>query len=139
MNAMVDAAELKPVVPFLVVRDKDGNPGLQGSRCSACNETVVGTVKVCPNCGGRNSNVPVSLSTRGHLYNYTIVHRSLPGVKVPFISAIVALDGGGAIKGTLAVPIEDVAYDMLVEVSFLKADQVDTQGREYLIYQFVQA
>ena len=43
----------------------------------------------------------VKLSNKGKLYNYTVVHRNFPGVPVPFISAIVDLDGGGCLKGNL--------------------------------------
>ena len=37
----------------------------------------------------------------GKLYSYSIVHRSFPGIEVPYISAIVDLDDGTAIKGNL--------------------------------------
>ena len=42
---------------------------------------------------------PIRLGERGRLYSYTVVYRSYPGIKVPFISAIVDLEGGGCLKG----------------------------------------
>ena len=41
------------------------------------------------------------LSNRGELYVYSIVHRSFPGIEVPYVSAIVDLEGGGTVKGNL--------------------------------------
>jgi hypothetical protein len=41
------------------------------------------------------------LSNAGTLYTYSIVCRSFPGIEVPYISAVVDLDGGGTIKGNL--------------------------------------
>ena len=56
---------------------------------------------VCAACGARNKMSAVKLSNEGKLYNYTVVHRNFPGVPVPFISAIVDLEGGGTLKGNL--------------------------------------
>ena len=43
----------------------------------------------------------IKLSETGVLHSYAIVFRSFPGIDVPYISAIVDLDGGGTIKGNL--------------------------------------
>jgi hypothetical protein len=40
----------------------------------------------------RGALKPERLANTGRLYNYTIVHRSFPGVETPFISAIVDLE-----------------------------------------------
>jgi uncharacterized OB-fold protein len=40
-----------------------------------------------------------SASNSGTLYAYSIVHRSFPGIEVPYVSAIVDLDGGGTVEG----------------------------------------
>src|SRR5262252_8645552 len=39
------------------------------------------------------------LNTTGKLRSFTIVHRTVPGVPAPYVSALVDLDGGGAVKG----------------------------------------
>ena len=36
----------------------------------------------------------IKLSNKGKLYSYSIVFRSFPGIDVPYISAIVDLEGG---------------------------------------------
>jgi uncharacterized OB-fold protein len=79
------------------------------------------------------------LGRTGKLYNYTIVHRSRPGVKTPFVSAVVELDGGGVLKGTLAAAPESIRFDMPVTLTFGVADQRDSRGRSYLTYYFVSA
>jgi len=41
------------------------------------------------------------LATTGKLRSFTIVHRTVPGVPAPYVSALVDLDGGGSVKGNL--------------------------------------
>lgn len=137
---MADEAtdELKLMVPFLK-RTADGRPRLAGSKCEACGEVFVGERKVCANCAARDRMVPVDLSTRGKLYNFTVVHRSYPGIATPFVSAIVDLDGGGSLKGNLIDVDPDPAklsFDMPVEVIFADAGRADRQGGRYLTYFF---
>jgi uncharacterized OB-fold protein len=81
----------------------------------------------------------VSLATRGTLYNYTVVHRSLPGVPTPFVSAVIDLDGGGSIKANLDAPLDALRFDMPVQAVFEKLSQVDVKGRAYLGFRFVPA
>src|SRR5476649_2325134 len=42
-----------------------------------------------------------ALGSTGKVRSFTIVHRAVPGVPTPYVSAIVDLDGGGAVKGNL--------------------------------------
>ena len=41
------------------------------------------------------------LATTGKVRSFTIVHRTVPGVPAPYVSALVDLDGGGSVKGNL--------------------------------------
>jgi uncharacterized OB-fold protein len=41
------------------------------------------------------------MADTGTVRSYTIVHRAAPGVVVPFVSAIVELDGGGVVKANI--------------------------------------
>ena len=80
------------------------------------------------------------LSNRGKLYSYSIVHRSFPGIEVPYISAIVDLEGGGTVKGNL-INIEPdpvkLEFDMAVEVVFGDAlGRKDKDGNSYISYFF---
>jgi len=41
------------------------------------------------------------LRNTGAVRSFTIVHRAVPGVPVPYVSAVVDLDGGGVVKANL--------------------------------------
>src|SRR4029078_11912543 len=41
------------------------------------------------------------LAGTGKVRSFTIVHRTVPGVPAPYVSALVDLDGGGAVKSNL--------------------------------------
>ena len=73
---------------------------------------------------------------RDRLYSYSIVHRSFPGIEVPYVSAIVDLDDGTAIKGNLInidPDPEKIEFDMPVEVVFDDAlGRKDSDGNSYL-------
>tara|TARA_B100001093_G_C26501515_1_gene873505 strand:- start:437 stop:706 length:270 start_codon:yes stop_codon:yes gene_type:complete len=83
---------------------------------------------------------PVTLPNSGKLYSYSIVYRSFPGIEVPYISAIVDLDDGTAIKGNLinveADP-EHIEFDMPVDVVYADAlGRKDADGNSYLSFFF---
>ena len=66
--------------------------------------------------------------------------RSLPGIEVPYVSAIVDLDGGGTVKGNL-INIEPnpekIRLGMPVEVVYKDAlGRKDREGNSYLSYFF---
>jgi len=130
-----------PVVPYLKIPE-GGEPYLEGHKCGACGAIFLGQRMVCAACGARNQMSAVKLSNDGKLYNYTVVHRNFPGVPVPFISAIVDLEGGGTLKGNLVdmVPSpEAIKFDMPVKVVFRDAGRKDKDGNSYLSYFFVPA
>jgi uncharacterized OB-fold protein len=141
---MSAAGALKPepttkgVVSFLKI-PKDGAPYLAGSKCAKCGEVVVGDRTTCGKCGARAGLESVKLGTIGKLYNFTIVHRNFPGVPVPFISAIVDIDGGGTLKGNLLgvdpTP-EAIKFDMPVNIVIKPVPQKDKEGNSYLSYFF---
>jgi uncharacterized OB-fold protein len=128
-----------PVVPFLKI-PKDGEPYLEGCVCSRCDTTFLGERAVCSKCGARDSMQTRRLSNEGTLYAYSIVHRSFPGVAVPYVSAIVDLQGGGSIKGNLIKVDPDpkkLPFGMPVEVVYQDAlGRKDAEGNAYLSYFF---
>ena len=130
--------KLLPVVPFLKIPDK-GDPYLEGARCKKCSAVFLGSREICSSCGARGQVEPIRLANRGQLYVYSIVHRSFPGIEVPYVSAIVDLEGGGSLKGNL-IGIDPepakIKMGMPVEVVYKKAPRKDAEGNEYLTYYF---
>ncbi len=80
------------------------------------------------------------MSNKGKLYSYCIVHRSFPGIDVPYISAIVDLEGGGTVKGNLIDVDPDpdkIQFDMAVDVVYKDAlGRKDKDGNSYISYFF---
>lgn len=128
-----------PVVDFLKIPDS-GDPYLEGHKCKQCSAIFLGERAICSKCGDRSGLSPIQLSNQGHLYVYSIVHRSFPGIDVPYVSAIVDLEGGGTVKGNLinveADP-EKIQFGMPIEVVFDDAlGRKDKDGNSYLSYFF---
>ena len=128
-----------PVVDYLKLPE-NGDPFLEGHKCSKCNAIFLGERKVCSSCFSRGSLEAVKLNNTGKLYSYSIVFRSFPGIDVPYISAIVDLDGGGTIKGNLIdvePDPEKIKFDMPVGVIFDDAlGRKDAEGNSYISYFF---
>ena len=87
-------------------------------------------------CERRNGGY--KLSDKGTLHSYAVVYRSFPGIDVPYVSAIVDLEGGGTIKGNL-INIEPdpdkIEFNMPVKVIFDDAlGRKDKDGNSYLSY-----
>ena len=133
-----ETAGLLPVVPFLKIPD-EGSPYLEGSRCTQCDTTFLGERSVCAKCGSREGLEPLALANHGELYVYSIVYRAFPGIEVPYVSAIVDLEGGGTVKGNLInidPDPEKIKMGMPVDVIYEKAPRKDAEGNEYLTYYF---
>ena len=128
-----------PVVEYLKLPE-DGDPYLEGHKCGECNSIFLGEREVCSNCTARGKIEPVKLSNKGKLYSYSITFRSFPGIDVPYISAIVDLEGGGTVKGNLIdcdPDPEKIEFDMPVEVIFDDAlGRKDAEGNSYISYFF---
>ncbi|MBB6427895.1 Zn-ribbon domain-containing OB-fold protein [Sphingopyxis sp. JAI128] len=97
-------AEPIAAVPYVII-DRDGDHHLVGSRCAKCGATLLGRRVACAACGANDSVTQVRLSDKGRIRTCTVVHRSYPGVPVPFIAAVIDIDGGGVVRGTLRGPI----------------------------------
>jgi uncharacterized OB-fold protein len=128
-----------PVVDFLKIPE-DGDPYLEGHRCGECGATFLGERTVCSKCGTRDQITAVTLPTKGSLYAYSIVHRSFPGIDVPYVSAVVDLEDGTAIKGNLInvePDPEKIPFGMAVYVVFDDAlGRTDRDANSYLSYFF---
>ena len=133
------ASKPLPVVNWLKLPE-DGSPYLEGEKCGACGAVFVGERDTCSKCGARGRMKAIKLSNKGKLYSFCIVHRSFPGIEVPYVSAIVDLEGGGTVKGNLIGVDPDPAkikFDMPVEVVFQDAlGRKDKDGNNYISYFF---
>lgn len=133
------SAQPLPVVPYLKIPE-GGEPYLEGHRCDGCGATFLGERAICSKCGARDQMSTVTLPNKGELYAYSIVHRSFPGIDVPYISAVVDLEDGTAIKGNLIdvePDPEKIEFGMPVEVVFADAlGRKDKDGNSYLSYFF---
>ena len=128
-----------PAVDFLKIPES-GDPYLEGSKCKACGSVFLGQRMACSKCGAVDQLETIRLADEGELYVYSIVHRSFPGVQVPYVSAIVDLKGGGTVKGNL-IGIdpnpEKIKMGMPVRVVFKDAlGRKDRDGNSYLSYFF---
>lgn len=128
-----------PAVDFLKIPD-EGEPYLEGHKCGACGAVFLGDREVCSKCGARGKIAATKLSNEGSLYVFSIVYRSFPGVQVPYVSAIVDLEGGGTVKGNLIGVEADpkkIKMGMPVRVVYKDAlGRKDREGNEYLSYFF---
>jgi uncharacterized protein len=127
-----------PAVSWLKLPE-NGEPYLEGHKCGNCGAVFLGERSVCSKCSARDQMAPVKLPNRGTLYSYAIVHRSYPGVEVPFVSAVVDLEGGGSVKGNLInidpTP-EAIEMGMPVEIVFKDAGRTDGEGNKYVAFFF---
>lgn len=94
----------------------------------------------CGRCGSRNGFDDHEPGYEGTLHSYSIVHRSFPGIEVPFISAIVDLDDGPALKGNLrGVPFDPDTIDATMRVRVVFDDALgrkDAEGHSYISHFF---
>jgi uncharacterized OB-fold protein len=86
-----------PVVSYLQLKDQ---PRLVGQVCERCGMVFFDRRNGCAQCGATEFSSR-QLATTGTLRSFTVVHRSAPGLPTPYVSAVVALDGGGLVKARL--------------------------------------
>jgi uncharacterized OB-fold protein len=92
------------IVDYLVL--DDGDPYLVASACQECGATYFERRNACARCFG-TSFEQRRMPAIGTVRSYTIVHRAAPEVPVPFVSAIVELDGGGVVMTTFVAGRDD--------------------------------
>lgn len=111
----------RAIAPMLrLPSSPDEKAHLVGYRCNSCGAHFIGADRVgCSKCTATDPLTEVKLSDRGNLYVYSIVHQSVPGVPVPYVSAIVDLPEGLSVRCNL-VDIEPdpakIEFGMPVEM-----------------------
>jgi len=139
MSEAVAATKPLPVVDYLKL-PAGGEPYLEGSKCGGCGAIYLGSRIACSKCSRSDALATVQLANTGTLYSYCIVHRSFPGIEVPYVSAIVDLDGGGTVKGNLIgvdPDPEKISFGMPVQLVYKDAlGRKDRDGNSYVSYFF---
>ena len=131
-------ATLVPATRYIHIAES-GKAHIEGYRCGACGAAYLEPRMACARCAARGGFTTFEASTRGVVHTYSIVHRSFPGVKTPFISVIVDLSDGLVLKGNLEgvepKPSKEL-FGMPVQVAFKTLDQKNASGVPYVTYFF---
>ncbi len=128
------AGERIPLVGYLVLEPQ---PHLVANECESCRARFFDRRNACGSCGGR-SFAPAPVATTGHLRAFSIVHRADPGVRVPFVSAIVETVDGTTVRANLVEVSPDpdgVRLGMPVRLVTYPVG-IDSEGTECIAFAF---
>jgi hypothetical protein len=98
----------------------------------------LGERAICIKCYKMDQMEEVTLSRRGEIFTFTIVHQSAPWVKVPYVAAVVRLPEGPVVPTVLSAcePTADtIKVGMPVELVTEKV-RLDDQGNDVIAYKF---
>lgn len=87
-------------VPYVGYLKLDSDPHLVANECRSCGALFFDRRNACASCGGAEFGLR-RLASEGVVRAFTIVHRATPEVTVPYVSAIIDLDGGGVVKANI--------------------------------------
>lgn len=112
---------------------------IEGYRCVDCAAILPIRSMACRKCGSRTPLESFRAAENGMVYSWTVVHRSYPGIAVPFVSAIVDLADGLTLKGTLRIAdLDAVRQGLPVQLVFDDAGGAcDKDGVPYVGFHFV--
>jgi len=88
----------------------------------------------CAACCSSTGIAHVRLAGTGRVRTCTVVNRSYPGVPVPFVAAVIDIDGGGVVRGTFRgdIPEDPVAeVGRPVRICIEDTGQRDSSGRAF--------
>jgi uncharacterized OB-fold protein len=139
MSSMIQPGA-RAAAPFIKL-DAAGIPHLSFQKCSHCNAMFLDAERMaCGRCGARDGFTPHESAYQGTLHSFSIVHRGFPGIAVPFISAVVDLDDGPAVKGNLrGLPFDPAAISLGMRVKVVFDDALgrkDAEGNSYISHFF---
>lgn len=108
-----------PVVDYLVL---DPAPHLVAQECTGCSARYFDRRDGCASCFG-SEFAPVTVTDSGKVVSFTIVAHARPGVKTPYIAAIIDCDGtwvranldgvaADPAAVSLGMPVHLVAYSL---------------------------
>lgn len=135
--------------PYETIRDdffstRDGplaDIRLVGTICGACSEASFGTVASCQNCQGTDLQ-PLTLSSEGTLYSYTVVRNRPPGDYkgavdpfVPFPAGLVELAEGIRVLSVLDCELDALRIGMPLVLDVFELYRTE-EGTPVLSYRF---
>lgn len=103
---------------------------LEGARCLACGEIIYPRRLVCPACGAREFTSH-QLVPKGVVKSFTVIHVAGSAFKhqVPYILAVVALEGGGTLTCELTDLVDQQpAIGMPVRLEFRRIQEDGEAG-----------
>jgi len=127
-----------PLVSYLAI--DNGAPHLVANTCTRCGARFLDRRNACARCGANDFTV-TSLATTGKVTSFTIVQRAAPGVKVPFVSAVIGLDDGASVQANIVDTEPDpdhIALGMAVKLTTYVAG-TDDNGTEVVAFGFTPA
>jgi uncharacterized protein len=87
-------------LPYVGYLELGSDPHLVAQECRCCGALFLDRRNACARCGKHDFGTR-RLAGDGTVRAFTIVHRASPDVRVPYVSAIVDLDGGGVVKANV--------------------------------------
>jgi len=118
----------------------DGEPHLVANVCKECGATYWDRRNACAKCGKTNFDTK-PMGSEGEVISFSIVHRAAPNVPTPYVSAVVHLDGGGAVKANVIDTEPDpehVKLGMRVKLKTFVAG-TDGEGNEAVAFGYAPA
>jgi uncharacterized OB-fold protein len=93
---MSDVAQQVPLVNYLVLGE---TPHLVAHECTSCGARFFDRRNACASCFATEFRT-VDIPNEGELRAFTIVSQAGPGIKVPFVAAVVDC-GGTSVRGNI--------------------------------------
>jgi uncharacterized OB-fold protein len=124
-----------PIVDYLVI--DDGEPHLRAWESVDSGALYFDRRNADAKSGGTEFK-PRKLASTGKVRSFTIVKRGVPGVPVPYASALIDLDGGGCVKANVVnttIDPEHVTLGMQVQLTTWIAG-TDDEGNEAVCFGF---
>jgi len=129
----------RPIVPFLKLTPK---PHLVAKKCPNCGTLYVDKRVACSKCSSTGPFTEVALSNKGKVYVFSVVHQSFPGIKTPYVTAIIDLPEGVSVRGNLeGLEVEKIqkdpksVFDLPVEMTTSIVAK-DREGHEVVAFAF---
>lgn len=122
-----------PLVDYLRL---GANPHLVAQRCANCGAQYFDRRNACSQCFSTRFD-EAEVATEGEVRAFTIVHLASPGVRVPYVSAIVDCDGTNVRANIINTPSDPdhISLGMKVRLATYSLGQ-DSAGTEGIAFGF---